>query len=59
MSTDIQHIQKKPIVHENIHESIFKSYHILEKVVRYLELNTPNEVILELIAEMKWTNKTK
>ncbi len=36
-----------------VHESIFKSFHILEKVKKLLEYQTPYPVILELITEME------
>ncbi len=35
------------------HESLFRSYHILNKVKELLSKNTPQEVILEIIAEIE------
>lgn len=34
------------------HESLFRSYHILCKVIEYLERGVPADVILELVKEM-------
>ena len=36
-----------------VHESILRSWHIVEKIKELLELNTPAEVILELIEDLK------
>ena len=36
-----------------VHESIFRSFHILEKVKILLERGTPTKVVLELIDEME------
>lgn len=35
---------------KNVHESIFRSYHILGEVKRLLELKAPYTIILEIIA---------
>jgi hypothetical protein len=35
------------------HESILRSYHVLEEVRKLLQINTPNEVILDLIEIME------
>ncbi len=37
----------------NYHESLFRSYQILEKVKVLLELETPPQVILEIIDEIE------
>lgn len=42
-----------------IHESVFRSFHILEKAKEYLALGVPPGVILDLIAEMEWPCQTK
>ena len=49
----IKEIRSYPTVHENIHESIFRSYHILEKVKELLEKKTSGDIVLELINEME------
>jgi len=36
-----------------VHESAFRSYHILQKVKDLLARNVPVDVILELVAEME------
>lgn len=36
-----------------IHESVLRSYHIVEEVKHLLKLNTPQEVILEIIEEIE------
>ena len=46
-------ILKMPTVDNKIHESIFRCYHILEKVEYYLACDVPRFIILELIEEMK------
>ena len=38
-----------------IHESVFRSYQVLEKVKEYLRKGYPAEVILELIEVMEET----
>ena len=35
------------------HESLFKSFHVLENVKRLLGVGTPGEVVLDLIEEME------
>lgn len=42
---------------KGIHESIFRSFGILEKVKHLLEIGTPHEVILEMIDLMEETPK--
>lgn len=37
---------------QKIHESVLRSYNIMQKVVDLLRLKTPHEVIIELIEEM-------
>lgn len=37
------------------HESIFRSYQILEKVKELLRLGTPGEVVLEIIKDIEDT----
>ena len=44
-------IAKLPTVDSKIHESIFRSYNILDKVKHYLEQGCPAKLILELIKE--------
>lgn len=35
------------------HESVFRSYHLLEQVKKWLALGVPHEVILGLIGEIE------
>ena len=46
---NIEEIKKLPTVYENISESIFKSFHVLEKVKTMLQRNDSKETILEMI----------
>lgn len=45
----IEKIKNKPIVYENISESIFRSYHILNYVKEMLKRNDSKETIIEMI----------
>lgn len=47
----IEDIQAMPTVIENNHESLYRAYHVLDKVRGLLNLNTPAEVIIEIIHE--------
>lgn len=42
-----------PICIGDSHESILRSYHILQKVKDYLSEGVPPKVILEIIAELE------
>ena len=42
------HLKESP-PHGGIHESLFRSYRILEVAKEYLEKGTPTEVVLEVI----------
>jgi hypothetical protein len=42
-----------PSDYNDVHESVFRSYHIVEKVKGLLERKTPPDVILELINMME------
>lgn len=50
----ITEINKRPTVLDNNHESLYRSYHILEKVKWLLENNVASTVILELISDMEY-----
>ena len=49
----IKDITKMQTAEDNLHESLFRSYHILEKVKDYLHRKVPDDVIIELIEEME------
>ena len=51
--TTISEIKKKPINVSGQPEEMFQAYHILQKVISLLEIDTPNEVILEIISECR------
>jgi hypothetical protein len=42
-------IQKTPTILENIHESCFRSYHILEHVLKMIEREDSKETIFEIV----------
>ena len=42
-----------PTTYDNVHESVFRSYHILEKVKELIEQKTPAYVMIELINDMQ------
>ena len=42
-------IKEMPTVVDNSHESLFKSYHVLDKVKKMLERGDSKETILEVI----------
>ena len=46
-------IRKMPTTYDNVHESVFRSYHILEKVKELIEQKTPAYVMIELINDMQ------
>lgn len=46
---DIDNIKKKPEVYNGVHESIYKCYSILEKVIDMLERDDSTQTILEII----------
>lgn len=50
----IEDIQSMPTNMQNIHESCFRSYQILEKVIEMLNRGDSKETILELIQLMKF-----
>ena len=49
----IREIAELPTTENNFHESILRSYQILEKVKYYLDKKVPFSIILELIEEME------
>jgi hypothetical protein len=56
---DINKIMQFPTVHNNTHESAFRSYQILEYVKWMLEQNTPAPVILSIIKALQVAGKDK
>ena len=42
-----------PVGALGVHESCTRAYHILDKVVSYLERGVPANVVIELIKEMQ------
>lgn len=54
---DIERILSQPTVYENVHESIFRSYHILDKVMEMIERGDSKESIKEIVAYLKEPNK--
>ena len=54
----IQEIRAMPVILDGkklgkIHESVFRSSHIVRKIQYWLEKKVPPEIILELIGEME------
>jgi hypothetical protein len=52
----IAQIRAKPTVMDDagkIHESVFRSFHIVSKIKNFLQRGVPTDVILELIDEME------
>ena len=46
-------IRRLPTSLDMTHESVYRSYHILEKVVELLNKETPPAVILEIIEDLR------
>jgi len=46
-------IAKLPTTESGLHESIFRSYQILDKVKEYMARGVPYDVIYELIEEIE------
>lgn len=46
---NMEQIQKFQKTHENIHESIFQSYHILDKVLQMVDRGDSKETIFEVV----------
>lgn len=53
--TDIISIMEAPTTYNNVHESIYQSYQLLEYVVWLLEQNTPAPVVLGIIHALRDT----
>lgn len=49
----LAHIREMPTVVNEVHESVYRSWHILHYVEWLLERETPNDVILALIRDME------
>jgi len=56
MEIEIDYIRSCPVCAKNIHESIFQSYQILEKVTTKLKRGDSKETVLEMIAYLKKTH---
>lgn len=48
---EIKDIKNQDTTHGNIHESVYRCYHVLEKVRYWLQKKVPAEMILEYIEE--------
>lgn len=46
-------IRRMPTTLDMVHESVFRSYHVLEKVQELLRQQTPARVILEVIEDLQ------
>lgn len=52
----LKNIQQIPTVKDNIHESVFRSYHILRYVLKMLERGDSEETIFEVVTMLKSNN---
>lgn len=50
---NINEIKQMPTVYENIHESVFRRYHILNLVEAMLKRGDSKETIIELIRHIE------
>ncbi len=41
------------VLNEGMHESLFRSYHIVQKVKELVDAKTPHAVILEIIRDLE------
>ncbi len=46
-------IRAKRTTRDNVHESVYRSYHILDKVVELLDQEVPHVVIVEIVADLR------
>lgn len=53
MANNLIEISKYPTVHERVHESIFRSYHILNKVKEMISRGDSQQTISEAIELME------
>lgn len=51
--SNLKTIQKMPTKLENIHESVFRSYHILDHVLKMIEREDSKETIFEVVEFLK------
>lgn len=49
----LRDVSNYPTTINSIHESVYRSYHILDKVLDWLKCGVPADVLLELVEEMK------
>jgi hypothetical protein len=55
----IREIMKKPTIVDNVHESIYRSYDLLEKVKTMLIRGDNQKTILEIIEHIESVGRTK
>ena len=46
-------ISKMATTYENVHQSVFRCYHILELTKRLLVEGTPSSIVMEIIREIE------
>ncbi len=49
----LKNIQSMPVVYENIHESVFRSYQILDYVILMISRGDSKETMLDIIDFLK------
>jgi len=49
----LEEIRELPTLSNNIHESVFRSYHILNKVLELIERGDSKETILEIVEDLR------
>ena len=54
----VSDIAKCPTVQDNVHESMYRSFQILDKVKYWLREGMPTKLVLELIDEMEGKDET-
>ena len=52
-------VAKAPIVIDNNHESLYRSYHILRLVKQWLKDGVPAKTILQLVEEIEEENNNE
>lgn len=56
----LEQIRNMPTVIDGNHESLYRAYHVLDKVKEWLRLRTNQDVILELVEHLEAkTNDTQ
>jgi hypothetical protein len=49
---DFTTIKELPTTYKNIHESIYRSYHIVQKIEELLQQGINNDILLEIIRHL-------